>query len=191
MDDLGVLGQVLAEFPHLSGWFHAVDLAAVPEHLCEGHCARAQTRPEVQEGGGLVAVEHFLDLVEYSVRDRICPRAPVEQVGDGDVLGVLDFLFKGVPVDLWLLLALLEDLLLAGEVDLLHPAVEGQLLLQFLEVGLGEEVVVDLLLVVPELHEVGEVEGDVPELPLVVLVEYLLHVLHVLVRQKLLGESYP
>lgn len=187
MRNFGVFSQVLAELSHLSGWLHAVNLTAVAKHFGECHSTRAQARPKVQERCGIVAVEHFLDLIEYSVCDCVGPWASVEQIGDNDVLGVLDLLLDGILVDLPLLLPLLEHLLLAGEVNLLDLAVKGQLLLQLFEVELREEVVVDLLLVVPEFHEIGEMEGDVSELLLVVFVEDLLDVLHVLIGQKLLN----
>ena len=55
-----------------------------------------------------------------------------------------------------------------------------QLILQLLEIQASILLVINLLLIVPQLHEIGEVEGHISQVGLVVFMEDLLGILHVL-----------
>ena len=58
---------------------------------------------------------------------------------------------------------------------------EGQFFFHFLEIEGGVEVVVHFFLVVSQFHKIGEVEGDVSELSLIILMKHFLNSFHVLI----------
>ena len=67
---------------------------------------------------------------------------------------------------------------------------EGQFLLQSLKLKTWILIVINFFLIVPQPHQIGEVEGNIPQLGLIVFMKYFLNIFHVLVRQILFVDSH-